>query len=70
MPYFFECDYCGAQHSLGNPRHDFPETPDRSCEDCGQDGCRDCLPNELCESCQERHAEEDRAEEAKDALGG
>lgn len=28
-----------------------PELPDRQCRACGQDGCLDCLPNEVCSTC-------------------
>lgn len=29
-----------------------PQLPDRSCGECGKDGCIDCIPGTLCKKCQ------------------
>jgi len=58
MGYYFECDHCNHlepldYYSLDGVRLRHP----RMCNDCGQDGCWKCMPDNICDSCSKRKEE-------------
>lgn len=58
MPYLHRCDFCNDETRLSADEvagADF----DRSCDDCGEDGCINCMPDGVCDGCQSSRDEED-----------
>lgn len=55
MGFVFECDACADRRELSSwdlslASVDLP----RTCQDCGQDGCVSCIPDEVCSACQDK----------------
>lgn len=58
MPYYFECDGCGRAQSVHMTDKADLWLP-RNCFGCGEEGCRDCMPDNLCEQCRLAAVEDD-----------
>lgn len=53
--YLFRCDTCYYEETV-QEGEDFNHT--RSCDECGMDGCRECMVGLYCDDCARRHDSE------------
>jgi hypothetical protein len=52
VPYYYECSVCQTQHGFDPAGISiFSEGPQRSCHECGVEGCIHCVSNEVCSTC-------------------
>lgn len=67
MGYYFECTYCNRTTPVSDQDVN-PFLVGRNCEDCGEDGCEECMPHSLCEGCRDdrESVEEEELEDEED----
>lgn len=58
MAYVMRCDACGLEEEFNAQNGDLPPTM-LSCEECGTDGCDQCMPGGVCDDCQMTRDAED-----------
>jgi hypothetical protein len=49
--YYYECPNCTRLHPVNPDDMNHADRPDRLCMHCYEEGCEDCMPEEVCRDC-------------------